>query len=291
MKTYVRRRLAVEVESANDILHVRAEFFPGVALREDIFSERFCDVATVGFLGDFKDEFVHGMHFTMKFFGGEDMTNQQRFLAVLEKDSRALGWTVVRVPFDPAEVWAERVRLRVCGEVNGIRFRTSLFPDARGGFYLLVNRVTQAGAGLVLGATAEFALEPDLEARTAELPDELAVLLEEEEGLRAWYDGLTEYTRREIGKWVCGVKSEEARLGRAEQMAERLLATMEAERELPPAIASALGRNAKAKQGWERMSVSHRRAHLMAIFSYRSPESREKRIGKMVEECVGKVGK
>ena len=216
------------------------------------------------------------------------MRKQQKFTAVLEKDSRALGWTVVRVPFDPAEVWAERVRLRVCGEVNGFRFRTSLFPDARGGYCLLVNRAVQASAGLRLGSAAEFRLEPDLEARPAELPDELTVLLDEEEGLRAWYDGLTEYTRREIGKWVCGVKSEAARLGRAEQMAERLLATMEAERELPPSIALALGRNAKAKQGWERMSVLHRRAHLMAVFSYRSPESRAKRIGKMVEECAAK---
>ena len=213
----------------------------------------------------------------------------QRFRAVLEKDSQALGWTVVRVPFDPAEVWAERVRLRVCGEVNGFRFRTSLFPDGRGGFCLLVNRAVQARAGLLLGSAAEFVLEPDLEARPAELPDELAVLLEEEDGLRGWYDGLTEYTRREIGKWVCGVKSEEARLGRAEQMAERLLATMEAERELPPAVANALGRNANAKQGWERMSVTHRRAHLMAVFSYRSPESRAKRIGKMVEECAARA--
>ena len=217
------------------------------------------------------------------------MAGAQRFRAVLEKGDRALGWTVVRVPFDPAEVWAERVRLRVCGEVNGVRFRTSLFPDRRGGFCLLVNRATQAGAGLVLGSAAEFVLGPDLEARSAELPDELAVLLEEEEGLRGWYDGLTEYTRREIGKWVCGVKSEAARLGRAEQMAERLLATMEAERELPPAIASALGGNARAKQGWEQMSEAHRRAHLMAVFSYRTPESREKRIGKMVEECVAKA--
>ena len=219
------------------------------------------------------------------------MTKEQRFRAVLEQDSLALGWTVVRVPFDPAEVWPERVRLRVCGEVNGVRLRTSLFPDRRGGFCFLMNRAAQAGAGLGLGSAADFTLEPDLEARPAELPDELAVLLDGEEGLRAWYDGLTEYTRREIGKWVCGVKSEEARLGRAEQMAERLLATMEAERELPPAIAGALGRNAKAKLGWERMSATHRRAHLMAVFSYRSPESRAKRIGKMVEECAAKAAK
>lgn len=213
---------------------------------------------------------------------------RKTFRAVLETDSRALGWTVARVPFDPAEVWAERVRLRVCGVVNGVPFRTSLFPDSRGGFCLLVNRATQAGAGLALGSLADFVLEPDLEPRPAEMPETLAVLLDEEDGLRAWYDELTEYTRREIGKWVCGVKTEEAQLGRAQQMAERLLATLEAERDLPPAIASALARSANAMQGWERMSLSHRRQHLMAIFSYRTPESRAKRLAKMVEECAAK---
>jgi len=216
-------------------------------------------------------------------------SQQKRFRAVLEKDDRGLGWTIARVPFDPAKVWDKMVRLRVRGEVNGFAFRTSLFPDRAGGFYLLVNRALQAGAGAGLGSTAEFLLEPDLEAREAELPDELAVLLDDEPGLREWYDALTEYIRREIGKWVMGVKSDEARMRRAEQTAERLLATMEGERELPPVLEAAFRVRPKARAGWEKMTPTQRRGELMAVFHYQTPESRQKRVAKVVEACLAKV--
>jgi hypothetical protein len=202
---------------------------------------------------------------------------------VLEKDHSALGWTIARVPFDPATTWKEMIRLRVCGEVNGFAFRTSFFPDPAGGFFLLVNRKTQAGAGVSLGSTAEFMLEPDLEPRDAELPDELAALLDEAEGLREWYDGMTEYTRREIGKWILGVKSDEARMRRAEQMAERLLATMEAEIELPPLIQAAFRARPKAKAGWANMTPTQRRGELMAVFHYQTPEARQKRLAKLCD--------
>ena len=211
------------------------------------------------------------------------MGGVRTFKAVLEKGDRALGWTIARVPFDPGAAFGEMVRLRVRGEVNGFGFRTSLFAAEGGGFYLLVNRAMQVGAGVRLGGVAEFRLEADLEAREAELPDELAVLLEEEDGLREWYDGLTEYTRREIGKWVVGVKSDAARVGRAEQMAERLLATMEGERELPPVVEAAFRGRPKAREGWERMTVAQRRGELMAVFYYRTPEARARRVGRLVE--------
>jgi hypothetical protein len=207
----------------------------------------------------------------------------KRFKAVLEKGDRALGWTIIRVPFDPQRAWSEMMRLRVRGEVNGFSFRTSLFPDPAGGYYLLVNRATQAGARIGLGSSAEFSLEPDLEPRDAELPDELAALLDEAEGLREWYDGMTEYTRREIGKWVLGVKGDEARLRRAEQMAERLLATMEAEVELPPLIESAFRARPKARAGWAKMTPAQRRGELMAVFYYQTPESRQKRLAKLCD--------
>ncbi|HLI78035.1 MAG TPA: YdeI/OmpD-associated family protein, partial [Acidobacteriaceae bacterium] len=165
-------------------------------------------------------------------------------------------------------------------EVNGFLFRTSLFPAAgrEGEFFLLVNRTMQAGAGLSLGDMAEFVLEPDLEEREAELPDELAVLLDEEEGLRAFYDSMTEYARREIGKWIAGVKSEDARLRRVEQMAERLLLTMEGERELPPVVEAAFRLRPKARAGWKKMTATQKRHELFAVFYYRTPESQAKRV-------------
>jgi uncharacterized protein YdeI (YjbR/CyaY-like superfamily) len=212
------------------------------------------------------------------------------FEAMLEKGDRALGWTIARVPFDPAKVWKKMVRLRVRGTVNGFGFRTSLFPDlGGGGFYLLVNKAAQAGGRVRLGQVAEFTLEPDLEERAAELPDELAMLLDEEEGLREWYDALTEYTRREIGKWIYGVKNEAAQMKRVEQVAERLLATMEAEVTLPPVVERAFRSRPKARAGWAKMTELQRRNELMAVFYYQTPEAREKRVGKLCDGAEKKA--
>ena len=211
----------------------------------------------------------------------------QSFEATLEKGARALGWTIARVLFDPAKVWPERVRLRVKGTINGFAFRTSLFPEEgkQASYYLLVNQAAQAGGKAKLGHVARFTLEPDLDPRPAELPDELDALLDEADGLREWYDALSEYTRREIGKWVLGVKSGQARIRRAQQMAERLLATMEAEVELPPALSKAFAKRPKVREGWAKMTDVQRRNGLMAVFYYQTPEAREKRIAKLCDEA------
>ena len=216
-------------------------------------------------------------------FGGET----QIFRAVLGQDARGLGWTIARIPFDPAAVWPNRVRLRVRGEVNGFPFRSSLFaePDGAGSrsFCLLVNRAMQAGGVIERGTEAEFRLEPDLEPRPAELPEELDALLDEAEGLRAWYGMLSESVRREIGKWVLGVKGEHARLRRAQAMAERMVSTMEAEVELPPLLAWAFAARPRARAGWEHMTAAQRRGELFAVFYYQTPEARAKRLSKLLE--------
>jgi hypothetical protein len=177
----------------------------------------------------------------------------KRFRAVLEPLGDGLGWVVAWLPFDAAKAWKKMVRQRVIVEVGGERFRTSLFAGARrSGQFVLVNKKMQCAADAGVGTMVDFAIAPDLEPREAELPDELAILLEDEPGLRKWYDDLTEYMRREIGKWVMEPKNDEARMRRAEQMAERLLATMEGERELPPVIEAAFRLRPKARAAEKR---------------------------------------
>jgi uncharacterized protein YdeI (YjbR/CyaY-like superfamily) len=215
----------------------------------------------------------------------------KRFRAMLEPLEGGLGWVVARLPFDVEEVWKKMVRLRVRVEVGGEVFRTSLFADAqRGGHFVLVNKKMQRAAGAGVGAMVDFTVVPDLEERTPEVPHELAKLLKPEKKLAKWYEGLSEPTRWEIGKWIEGVKSGEARRRRAEQMAERLMLTMEGEKELPPVLEVAFLRSPAARKGWEAMTKTHRRSQLMAVFYYRSPEAREKRVRKLVEDCL-KVGR
>lgn len=215
----------------------------------------------------------------------------RRFKAVLERDPHGLGWTVARLPFDPADVWTRLVRLRVRGEIGGQAFRTSLFADSGSArsFFLLVNRAMQRAAFAGMGETIEIALEPDLQERPAELPEELDALLDEAEGLRGWYAALGESMRREIGKWVTGVKTAEARMRRAQAMAERMLSTMEGEVELPPAVERALRARPRARVGWKTLTEAQRRGELFAVFYYVTPEAREKRIGKLCDMAERRV--
>jgi hypothetical protein len=213
------------------------------------------------------------------------------FEAVLEKGDNGLGWTIARVPFVPRDVWPEMLRLRVKGTVHGHRFRTSLFPYmGGGGFYLLVNRAMQQGGRVRLGDKAAFLLEPDMAPRPAELPEELDVLLDEEDGLRGFYDSLSESMRREAGKWIGGVKSEASRTKRAQQMAERLLFAMEGEREMPPILTVAFRYRPQAKLGWERMTQYQRRCELLAVYYYQTPEARQRRVQKLVEAAERRGG-
>ena len=199
----------------------------------------------------------------------------KRFKAVLERGGQALGWTIARVPFDARETWKQMVRLRVRGEVNGFGFRTSLFPDARGGFYLLVNRAMQAGAGVAAETRRSSSWSRTWSRGRRSCRTSWRCCWMRSRGCASGTAALSEYMRREIGKWVMGVKSDAARMGRAEQMAERLLATMEGERELPPAIEAAFRARPKARTGWAKMTPTQRRGELMAVFYYRTVERRE----------------
>jgi uncharacterized protein YdeI (YjbR/CyaY-like superfamily) len=198
-----------------------------------------------------------------------------------------LGWVIARIPFDVDAVWKKMVRLRVKVEVGGEIFRTSLFADARrGGHFLLVNKKMQKAAGAKVGAMVDFAIEPDLEERTPTVPPELAKLLKTQKRLTKWYEELGEPRRWEIAKWIDGVKGAEARQRRAEQIAERLMLTMEGEKELPPILEVAFRRVPAARKGWEVMTKVQRRSNLMAVFYYQSPEAREKRVKKVIEDCL-----
>lgn len=218
-------------------------------------------------------------------------TPVKSFKATLERMRSNLGWVIIHIPFDVAKVWGVRGPFRVKGEINGFAFRTSLFPTGKGTHYLLVNKRMQAGADAAAGMTAEFRLQPDTEERKAVLPVELSRALSEDRSLQRYFDKLSYSIRKWICDQVAQPKNAGSRIRRAEQIAEQLLTTMEAELELPPILKAAFRRDPRAFEGWQRMSPTHRRHQLLSIFHYRSPESRERRIAKMLEEAAARAGK
>jgi len=207
------------------------------------------------------------------------------FRAMLERSQSRLQWVIARIPFDVAKVWGKRGNIRIKGEINGFPFRTSLFPTGQGTHVLLVNKKMQAGAKAGPGETAQFRMEPDTEKRVVTLPPELERALSEDRAMRRWFDRLSPSAREYACQRVDDVKSPEAREGRACQIAEQMLATMEAERELPPVLRLAFARDPGAYRGWQRMPPSHRRAHLFGIFYYRTPEAQQRRVAKLVQDA------
>jgi uncharacterized protein YdeI (YjbR/CyaY-like superfamily) len=213
----------------------------------------------------------------------------KKFSAPLERMPGRLGWTIVRVPFDVAKLWGSRGALRVRGEINGHEFRTSLFPTGRGTHYILINKKMQKGGAVRAGEQAEFKLEPDTKERPVVLPIEMEKIFKRERQLRKLYDSFNDSIRRYIANEVASRKSPASRERRAEQVAEQLLEVMEAERDLPPLIKNAFAENPKAFAGWKTMTPLARRTQLLAIFYYRSPDSRARRLQKVVDAAAERV--
>jgi hypothetical protein len=214
--------------------------------------------------------------------------NKRRsFTALLEPDGSRLRWTIARLPFAIDKAWPERNGRRVHGEIEGFAFRTTLFPDPGGqGHILLVNKKMQAASGAKAGARVRIWLEPDLEERAIEMPSELARALNANRELRRWFGQLSDSMRREIGKWAAEPKSAEARQRRAEKIAERLMLTMEGEVEPPPVLRVAFERKPLARQGWQMLTLTQRRNHLLGIFYYEGVEARQRRAAQAIADAL-----
>jgi uncharacterized protein YdeI (YjbR/CyaY-like superfamily) len=208
------------------------------------------------------------------------------FAATLEHSGNTLNWIIIRIPFNAEKLWGNRGQIKVKGEINGFEFRSILFPTGQGTHYMIVNKKMQAGGKTAPGARARFRMEPDAAKRETTVPKEWEATLAQSKALQKFHASLTNYTQRWIAKWIQEGKQSATRTRRSGQMAERLMETMEAERDLPPLIRQALARNPKAHAGWQRMPASHRRAHLLGIFGYRNPESRARRVEKAMKEII-----
>jgi uncharacterized protein YdeI (YjbR/CyaY-like superfamily) len=213
------------------------------------------------------------------------------FKATLERIPSRFNWVLIRIPFDVSKVWGTRAKVRVKGEINGFPLRAWVFPTSKGYHCMLIKKSLQTGANASVGDTAHFRLEPDTAKRVAIIPAELQRILNEDRSFRRWFDELGFSMRKWIGDWIVNVKSPEARVRRAEQVAEQLLSTMEAELDLPPILKLAFARDPRAYQGWQSMTPTQRRHWLLGIFYCRTPESRDRRIAKMLEDALARTGR
>ena len=211
------------------------------------------------------------------------------FRATLERIPSRLNWVIIRIPFDVSKVWGTRGKVRVKGEINGFAFRAAVFPTSKGYHCMLIKRSMQIGANASVGQIVQFRVEPDTAKPVAKIPPEFHRILKEDRSLRRWFDALSFSMRKWVCDWIAMVKNPASRIRRAEQVAEQMLSTMEAELDLPPILKRAFATDPRAWEGWQSMTPRQRRQQLLGIFYYRNPESRDRRIAKMLEEAAART--
>jgi uncharacterized protein YdeI (YjbR/CyaY-like superfamily) len=104
--------------------------------------------------------------------------------------------------------------------------------------------------------------------------------------MRKWFDGLNFSIRKWFVDYISDAKAADTRRNRADRIAEQLLETMEAELELPPMIRLAFNRNPGAEQAWRAMTETQRRHNLLSLFHIRTPQSRVRRIQRMIDQAL-----
>jgi uncharacterized protein YdeI (YjbR/CyaY-like superfamily) len=209
------------------------------------------------------------------------------FRVKLEATGTSLHWVIVRVPVDLRKAWPMWKSRRVFGEINGFQFKTALLPGRQGeGFTLLVNKKMQAGAGARAGEVAEIRLTPDLGEVVIDIPVELARILKSDRALKKWFDGMSPSKRKGFTNFIADAKAKETRQKRAEAMAESLMLAMEGEIEPPPILRVAFQKQPEARRGWELMTPTQRKNHLLGIFFSQTVDGRERRAAKAIENCL-----
>ena len=211
----------------------------------------------------------------------------KQFDATLERVHRTgMNWVIARVPFNVEKKWGTRGVLKVHVRVNDFDYRGVLMPDGSGGHYFIVNKKMQKGARILPGQTATFTVAPDLAPRVVQVPAELEQALKQEPALSKWFESLAHSVRKWLADIVGNAQSPEARKRRADRVAEQILEAMEAELQLPPMVQLALRRHPGGERAWKNMTPRQRRHNLLAIFYYRSPETRLRRLQRMLNDAT-----
>lgn len=215
------------------------------------------------------------------------MDSEKSFRATLEATGTSPRWVIARVPIDLKKAWPKWKSRRVFGEINGFAFQTALIPGTKGqGYVLIVNRKMQAGAHVRAGERALIKLRPDLGELVIELPAEFAKILKADRALKKWFDGMSPSMRKGFTNFIGDAKTTETRQKRAEAMAESLMLAMEGEVEPPPILRAAFQRQPEARRGWDLMTPTQRKNHLLGIFYYQTVQGRERRASRAIESCL-----
>jgi hypothetical protein len=136
------------------------------------------------------------------------------FRATLNGGGPGSAWTLLRVPAAVSGALGKRGRVSVRGTVNGFAYRSSIFPDGKGGHHMMVNKAMREGAKAEQGDVVRIMMAMDNAPREVAVPPDLARALKQDAEAKGFFDGLSPSCRKEYVAWIESAKRTETRRGR-----------------------------------------------------------------------------
>ena len=149
---------------------------------------------------------------------------KKSFNAKVKTIGPSRAWSMLHIPFDVEEEWGSRARVSVRGVINGFQFRTSIFPDGKGGHTMMVNKGMKDGGGAIQGKTVRVELERDSTPRTITIPPDLKKALARNSKASASFEAFAPSHRRAYVDWIMQAKREETRVARIAKAVEMIAA-------------------------------------------------------------------
>lgn len=140
---------------------------------------------------------------------------------IIQVSSTSAGYsTKVDLPYDVTQLCLEAGVKRVLFTVNGKTFRRGVISDGSGGLYIIMAAINKE-LHLGVGAMVDCSLSPDPDPDQVDLPEELEVLLDQDEAFAAKFKLFTPGKKRTYAHMVDAAKSAEVRIRRALELAEK----------------------------------------------------------------------
>ncbi len=159
---------------------------------------------------------------------GGKLTKQTNSKKVFKSKVVAIGpggaWSMMRIPFNVETLWGSRARVSVRGVINGFEFRTSIFPDGKGGHTMMVNKAMKQEGGAVPGKTVRVELQRDDSPRPISVPPKFKKALARNSKAAAAFEAFAPSHRRAYMDWITQAKLEETRVARIAKAVEMIAA-------------------------------------------------------------------
>jgi hypothetical protein len=152
------------------------------------------------------------------------MTGMKKFKTIIVAIGPSGSWSEIQIPFSVEREWGSRARVSVSGTMNGFAFRSSIFPDGKGGHTMMVNKAMMQGGKAAQGDTVAMEMQQDTKPRTIMVPKDFKTALAGNAKASKTFEAFSPSHRRAYVDWITQAKRAETRESRIDSAIKMIAA-------------------------------------------------------------------